>query len=240
MIPQHIIDQLLANISNSAYEVIESKEFGDVETEPSFTDRLVANIERDVNREKKASGRIKVRVRTLKDRGPKSAEKKFGADIATVIDIDLPSYKIKKGFLAQSKMLDTSEFNVFCELSSSGYGHSYFYLREREGIIQFKLNTSERDRLLDQCDKMLKITPDSFVFIYSAFDIFVCPAISILGTDKRKNEGFPFKNITKFFREYFSCFIGDRNISDTKDETFEELSEKLSARQILYFTIGGQ
>lgn len=242
MIPQHIIDKLVSNISNSTFEVIESKEFGDIETEPSFTDRLVANIERDVNGNEETKGSIKIRVRTLKDRGPASAEKVYGADIATVIDIDLPTYKVKKGFLAQSKMLDVSEFSVFSQFSASyiPYYHWRYFIREREGIINFKLSTGETTRLLDQCDKMLKITPDSFVFLYTNYDVFVCPAISIYGTGKRLNEGFPFKNISKFFSEYFSCFIGDRNLANTKNETLSNLSDRISARQILHFTISGQ
>lgn len=239
MIPTNLIDRILADISISIGDTIEARELKKIETEPAFTDRLVANIERDINRPNRPEGKIKIDVRTLKDKGPGSAEKKYGADIATVLYINLPNYKVKKGFLAQSKMLDNSEFSLFSEAAPFGYGRfNWRYSNpDREGVIHMKFDTNEATALVGQCEKMLKITPESFLFVYTNFDVFVCPAISIVSSANLKDEGFYFKNLTRFFKDYFSCFIGDSKVSDYKDETLEALGARFESRTILYFNI---
>ncbi len=71
--------------------------------------------------------------------GSGAEEKEFGADILGVLSIDLPDYKVAKGFLAQAK-------------------------RAEPGV---RFSNSEWSRLRAQCNIMLMTTPDCFVVAYS-------------------------------------------------------------------------
>lgn len=70
--------------------------------------------------------------------------------------------------------------------------------------------------LLGQCDKMLNITPASFVFNYTKSEMRCASATKISGTSSRiLNDSC---NLTsyRFFLELFRCTTGDRNITSAK------------------------
>lgn len=64
--------------------------------------------------------------------------------------------------------------------------------------------------LKKQVKKMLRITPDSFVFVYSSEGIFTVPVLSINGSN---NQALLYgKQLIPFFQEFFTCFIGDKKL----------------------------
>lgn len=177
---------------------------GRVEQEPAMTDRMLGAIEQGV--QGNISG-IKWSAKTLTDRGGGSQESKFGADFMGVLHVDLPDYKVSKGFLAQAKMSKRS---------------------------------SKRDmrQLRRQCEKMLKLSPDSFVFIYGMSGVRVIPAIAVLATESAMGELYS-RSAKRFFEEHLERFIGDRNISCPSPETLEDLREKFEARSAILL-MGGR
>ena len=54
---------------------------------------------------------------------------------------------------------------------------------------------------------MIGHTPDSFGIVYGAKGFVTLPASSITGLKKR--DEIPGKSVTRFFREFLLCFIGD-------------------------------
>lgn len=64
--------------------------------------------------------------------------------------------------------------------------------------------------LKEQCNKMLDLSPDSYVFLYSRKSISVVPAVSVVGADKWIPHDLSSRSITRFYEEHFQCFIGDR------------------------------
>jgi hypothetical protein len=78
-------------------------------------------------------------VKTLTDRGANTQEPEFGADFAGVLNIDLTDFKVNKGFLAQAKKIEPREYVPPKELRS----------------------------MVSQCEKVLRYTPDAFLFLYS-------------------------------------------------------------------------
>lgn len=62
--------------------------------------------------------------------------------------------------------------------------------------------------LLKQCDDMLTVTSDSYVFIYSRQGIYSVPAFNFL----RPSRYLHHKRIDRFFGEFLKCFIGDHKI----------------------------
>jgi hypothetical protein len=87
---------------------------GRVEQEPAMTDRMLGRIEESIDG-LEIKG-IRWTAKTLTDRGKHAQEPKDGADFMCVLDVDLPDYRITKGFLAQAKLIRRDGFNDFREL----------------------------------------------------------------------------------------------------------------------------
>lgn len=79
MIPQRIIDEINSMVIKSVDRVLIDCKEGRIETEPSLTDRLLANIERDFEAQsfRFRGENIKIRARTLRDRGRNAPENIF-------------------------------------------------------------------------------------------------------------------------------------------------------------------
>ncbi len=196
-------------ISTASRHVIEDINSGRAQQEPSITDRLIAYIQAEAR--SSALSSFVWTAMTLTDRGRGSQERKYGADFVGSLEIKISGFNIKKGFLAQAKKVEPSD----------------------------RFSSSEYSRLKAQCEDMLRLSPDSFVFLYSVIDGFsVLPAIAILGARSCNPHELTKKPIQKFFVEHFECFIGDANISLANIKTLDELYEKYQARTGFHITIG--
>lgn len=196
-------------ISTAARHVIEDMTSGRAQQEPSITDRLIAYIQAEA-RASTRSG-FAWTAMTLTDRGRGSQERKYGADFVGSLEIKIDGFNIRKGFLAQAKKIEPTD----------------------------RFTNSEYAKLKSQCEDMLRLSPDSFVFLYSAIDGFsVLPAISIIGARSCNPHELTKKTIQKFFVEHFECFIGDSNISLANIKTLDQLYEMYHARTCIHITIG--
>ena len=103
-------------------------------------------------------------------------------------------------------------------------------------LAQAKLIRADRTinlkELKGQCEKMLNLSPDSFVFLYSPNDVRVVPALSIVASHADPIELYS-RSAQRFFEEHFECFIGDRNISAPDSATLKNLSARYEARRTL-------
>jgi len=86
--------------------------------------------------------------------------------------------------------------------------------------------------LRGQCEKMLELSPDSFVFLYSLDDVRVVPALSVLSSNVDPTELY-YRSAQRFFEDHFECFIGDRNISVPNSDTLKNLASKFEARRTI-------
>lgn len=121
-------------------------------------------------------------------KGVAAQEKQAGADMLFHVSIKTPQLTYSKGVLIQSKRVDE---NV--EMTVAGH----------------------KD-LIGQCNKMLDITPASFVFNYTKSGMRCASATRVAGTSSRTlNESC---NLTsyRFFLELFRCTTGDRSITSAK------------------------
>lgn len=92
-----------ATIADIGDSVVADLVDGKIRQEPDATSQLVGAIKHEFWR-REVHG-INWEATVFTDRGPKAEEKRFGADFGGVLNIDLPDYKVKKGFLAQAKYL---------------------------------------------------------------------------------------------------------------------------------------
>ena len=144
-------------------------------------------------------GRINWTARSLRtSAGVAGEEKRHGADLMGVLDIDIPDYRIIKGFLSQAKRAEPGS----------------------------KLRNQDWDRLHSQCEKMLLRTPDAFVWVYSkSAGIRIFPAVSVLALKSRDIFELYSRSVSSFFEYHIECFIGDRRLNSTDIETLDALAE---------------
>jgi hypothetical protein len=94
---------------------------------------------------------------------------------------------------------------------------------------------NEFKRLKGQTDKMLSVTPDSFVIISSLKGFEVVPASSIKGL--RGSGKLYAKPVDCFFKEYLMCFIGDPRLKAYDDSSLEALRRETNTRTAIMFQI---
>ena len=141
-------------------------------------------------------------------RGVAAEEKRHGADLMGVLDIALTDYRAKKGFLVQAKRAEP-----------------------RRSFPQREWN-----RLIDQCEKMIERTPDSFVFVYShSRGIRVIPANAVLGLKSRNIFDLYHHSIRQFFIDHLECYIGDPRLDSPYIQTLDALAD-LPVEHVLHLT----
>ena len=176
--------------------------------EPHITDRLLGAIESRIRHLRfgpvasSAGGRglrlpILWEAMTLRS-GPHSAahEQRYGADILGVFSAQLPDYNISKGFLAQAKRAEPG--------------------------VDFPRN--EWVRLIQQCERMLTCSPDSFVIVYSKkLDVRFFSALAVTSLKGRDLFDLYSMATSAFFTRHFQSFIGDRRLDNPVIEVLDRL-----------------
>ena len=106
---------------------------------------------------------------------------------------------------------------------------------EKGFLAQAKIDTPLMDlrSLHSQGERMLSLSPDSFVFLYSREGVKVVPAVAVIGTQMHPSELYS-RSAARFFEEHFQSFIGDRAISAPRLDVLEGLRERYEARSLLY------
>ena len=215
-------------ISEAADQAFEAYRDDRVVEEPQITDRILGAIElgvqnlssdsyeddlyydtrdsgslleRDVGAigVTQSSSPITWRARTLRTgRGKAAEEKRHGADLLGVLDLNLEDYRATKGFLAQAKRVEPDQS----------------FLR------------SDWKRLQSQCEAMLLRTPEAFVWAYSkSWGIRVFSANAVLGLRSRVLFDLYSRSLSRFFESHLESFVGDRRLNSTRIETLDSLHE---------------
>jgi hypothetical protein len=200
-----IIRESARRVAQAADGTVETLRDGRIEQEPAYTDRMLGRIEQAMD-EFRVKG-VTWSAKTLTDRAPNAQEREFGADFVGVLDISLPRYAVKKGFLAQAKMIEPEE----------------------------PVRGQDWERMRVQCDRMLRLSPVSYLFVYSLSGTVVVPAAAIVSSSEPVNpHEFYSRRLSRFFEEHFECFIGDLRIHAATIAALEGLREQLLARRLLY------
>ena len=215
-------------ISEAADRAFGAYRQGRVVEEPQITDRILGAIEERIRSQpvrpyevedvadelwtavrtiggpedrirRPAFGGIVWKARTLRT-GPGVAgeEKRHGADLMGVLDLDLPGYRATKGFLAQAKRAEPGR----------------------------RFDGRDWDRLCSQCATMLDRTPASFVLVYSlSKGIRFIPANSILGPESRDMFDLYDCGVSSFFERHIASYVGDPRLNSTDIRTLDALAE---------------
>jgi len=192
-----IIRTSAARITRAANRTIDDLSDRLVEQEPDLTGRLLGRIAHAMDGFQTKG--VKWTSKVLTAHGPGAQEKEYGADFLGVLEINLPHYAVRKGFLAQAKLVEPLE----------GF------------------SSGEFTRMKEQCERMLELSPDSFVFHYSSNGIRVIPATAVVGSIEPNApfdpRGVYSRSVATFYEDHFASFIGDPRISEPTIETLERL-----------------
>ncbi len=162
------------------------------------------------------------RARNVRGIGGKAPEGNFGADACGILKIDVPGLRFAKGMLIQSKWARAP--HVTMDIPT----HPTPTFR----------NDAEFQRMQGQCREMLKISPDSFVIVYSTDGFSATPASSIVGVNNQASQITLYsKGLSPFFKEFLMCFIGDPKINDYGDTTLKRLKDEYDVRNILEIAV---
>ncbi len=101
-----------------------------------------------------------------------------------------------------------------------------------------KSGVDDLERLQEQCRKMLRFTPDSFVFLYGKRGVRVVSAIAVIGCSLSPLELYH-QSAKRFLIEHLKCFIGDRRIQTATPRGLAELRQQTDARSA-YMILGRQ
>jgi len=162
--------------------------------EPTFTAALVTRIRDSLAGYSK--GGITWSAKVLSSHGANTEESQFGADFLGSLVLNLPDYRLGKGFLAQAK-------------------------RQEPGS---HLTGKEWSRLQDQCKKMLAFSTAGYVFVYSLNGVFVVPAVSVVACLRPEDlHTLHPKTLSNFYKQHFMCYFGDKAIDSSGPTALDNL-----------------
>ena len=201
-----IVRTVAREISEAANGAFEAYREGDKMDEPDITGLILGAIGERIR--SRRFGGMTWKTHIFTSSGKDSEEKLHGADLMGVLDIDLPDYKVKKGFLAQAKKATPGS----------------------------RFPKREWDRLTEQCKSMLARTPASFVFIYSrSYGIRIFPAVAALESGSRDIFDLYHHGVQRFFEDHIQCFIGDPRL-DSPDTRILDTLAGLPVERSLHLT----
>ncbi len=205
-----VVREAARRVAAAVQKTAKSMTTGSVTQETDFTSRMVARIE-DAVAEQNLPG-LKWSAHVLRDRGPHADESQYGADLLGVLNIELPDYSVSKGFLAQAKLWRSGQT---------------FSMREW-------------DRLTEQCEAMLDVTPHAYVLAYSPSGVRILSAAAVAAAAlvPQSLDGFYTRSVSRFFEEHFECFIGDRRLSAAHAKSLHGITATVSPRTTLLLQLG--
>lgn len=203
-------DEFADKLTSATQRTVRDYELEDVVGEESFSEQLCGRLKETLEGFETRTIRWQVDVAVEGEgRGRLKArsltkwkeEPDLGADLVMILDVTTPAFSIKKGFLAQAKRLRAGE----------------------------TLEKSKHKILLEQCDKMLSVTPSSMVFLYNESDVHVIPAAAIVQHSIRSLYEIITYDISILYRDFAICWFGDPRIQASDRLALEGLREQLSA-----------
>jgi hypothetical protein len=195
-----IIRDAAERIAEAAEATTTALRDGRLEQEPAFTDRMLGRIEQAMDGYSHHG--VSWKAKTLTDRAQNAQESEFGADFFAVLEIKIQGYSVTKGFLAQAKLIEPNE----------------------------SMRSREFEEMQGQCAKMLKLSPASYVFLYSQAGITVVPALAVVGSARLNPHNLYQRSVSRFYEEHLASFIGDQRISAPNITTLEVLAADFAAR----------
>jgi hypothetical protein len=121
-------------------------------------------------------------------KGRAAEESRIGADLVIHVSLETPTQNYSKGVLIQAKRIEPDDH----------------------------LSVKEHAELIAQCKRMLRITPEAFVFDYAKGEMRTGSATRIAGSGRLDLYHLCSWTSYRFFLELFRCPVGDPKIKSAK------------------------
>ncbi len=166
--------------------------------EDDFTSRFIERIEFELDGWR--SDEITFRARKTTWRGGRSEEAIFGADIVTVVRVDLSGYKTSKGILVQAKCLDHGK----------------------------RFDNGKWNELRQQIDRMNNHTQESYIWLYDSSGVRSVRSHAVRCLTTRRPDDLYVTRCATFLGEFVQSKHGDPRIPDVGnlDRIRDEFSSK--------------
>ena len=181
-----------------------------VHDEDDFTSRMADRIERSVDGMFVGGIEWEVTTRKLPWRGPKSEESRFGADLGLVLRMSGRGFDVTKGYLIQAKMVEALNFELL-------------------DVPLFR----KGDRVFTQCEDMLQITQESYVWLCSEFGISILRAGSMVETDPSRIPKMRGQTLHGFMMRAFTSWNGDYRLGDLGKQSLESKMDEFPVKQAI-------
>lgn len=169
-------------------DVLDAYRDGTLPRETSINGALAHELRRVFNNAQIAG--LTWHARVLTSEGGNSEERQTGADLLIHVEMDTPALRYSKGVLVQAKRVGPDD----------------------------EIRTDDHRRMVRQCGDILRITPASFVFSVSPFEMRCGSAIALRGIADRHLHQQCCWTSYRFFLELFRCPIGDNKIRSQQVE----------------------
>lgn len=173
-----------AHVANGAvHRAMRSYANGYVTDEDDLTGALVGNLQADLS--KPVGGLAWTASIVRHRRGVAAEERRVGADMVIHVKLNTPTDKYSKGVLVQAKRVDRFEI----------------------------MSKKQHGELVEQCTRMLEVTPESFVFDYAQGSMKCGSAARVQGATSRELYDVCAWTSYRFFLELFRCPVGDPRLT---------------------------
>jgi hypothetical protein len=216
MLEKQDADAFAEQLAGATMRVVRDYDDEEVVGEPAFSDQLCGRLKETLEGFETETIGWQVDVTPylkgfgrLKARtlSPWKEEPELGADIVMVLDVETPDFVVRKGFLAQAKRVESGKL----------------------------IDAGEHRRLIEQCEKMLYVTPASMVFLYSTGGVHVVPAAAVLQHKGRNLYDLITYDTFTLYRDFAICWFGDPRIQATDRLTLASLRETLGVNAAVRF-----
>jgi len=230
MVRREALKQINIEIKDIIKDILNQKSDGRIESETAIMDRFVQKLQdlkirRSYFQESSfdyINLQLVIQIRTLGDRGKKSPESKYGADVCLVMEIDDQGNKRKKGVLIQNKI-----------------NRSPIEIEHRKNTyIKIDVQSQKFNELNDQIQKMNRISDENYFLVYNNTGFYIIKGQRIMNPkDNKEIISLKAEIFEDFFERMIKCLRGDRELIDWTDDSFEELIRRKLANYLIYVKV---
>jgi hypothetical protein len=241
-----VVVEAIARVTTRAEEaLLRVVSQGRARQEPDLTSRLVQAVEIEAE----AVEGVTVELTVVDGLGPGAPERDLGADVVGVVRLAVGDLRVAKGFLAQSKR--SGQQGIYLTPAEDrqrpvddAYSHWLY-----RGAIHLPASgtvsvTKPSADLVEQCENMLRTTPDSFVFVFHEEQVAVVSASAVCALrnkppNSREHSRLGTKRLDDFFVHLVDAFIGDPKLIAADTDSIRSLAAANRAQTGILLAVTG-
>ena len=188
-IPDQLVRQIVDEVKVVTRQLVENYRRRILMNEDQLTGALVSMLENHLRDLSVRGIQVIPKALSLEE------EKKAGADLGVLLNVDIPDFKLSKAFIAQAKK---------CRCFRG---------------LGYRLSGNNLGNVIDQCQRMLGFTSSAFVLVYTGnfyCGILAFPAGDVIALSKvmcTDLSALYAIRLDRLFENFMKCYTGDPRIA---------------------------